>query len=116
MLLAARARLAKAGFTGPAGPQRAVLVGGGAVLPGARDIATEALGMPVRIGGPFDLCGFEHGEAGPQFACAAGLLRWRFDNPTLADVDETFQPSLRQAADALRGAAGRAWGWLRENF
>lgn len=116
MLLAARERLARAGFAGAAGPQRAVLVGGGASVPGLRELAIETLGMPVRIGRPLDLSGFEHGEAGPAFASAAGLLRWRFDNPTLDDVDQSFEPNLREAADALKDALGRGWGWLRENF
>ena len=44
------------------------------------------------------------------------MLRWRLDHPTLADVDEVFEPSLRDAARAMRSAAGNAWGWLRENF
>ncbi|HVY84488.1 MAG TPA: cell division protein FtsA [Caulobacterales bacterium] len=116
MLLAARQRLAKAGFAGEAGPQRAVLVGGGATLPGIRELAMESLSMPVRIGRPLELCGFEHGEAGPAYACAAGLLRWRFDNPSLDDVDEDFQPTLAHAAQMMRSAAGNAWLWLRENF
>ncbi len=116
MLLQARERLARAGFSGAAGPQRAVLVGGGAMIPGMRDVAAEALGMPVRIGRPFELCGFDHGEAGPAYAAAAGLLRWRLDNPSLDDVDEVFQPSLAHAAAAMRSSAGRAWSWLRENF
>lgn len=111
-----RDRLAKAGFTGAAGPKRAVLVGGVAQLPGVRELAGEVLGMPVRIGRPFDLCGFDHGETGPGFACGAGLLRWRLDHPDLADVEEHFQPSLTGAAHAMRSAAGRAWDWLRDNF
>ncbi|HVZ99952.1 MAG TPA: cell division protein FtsA [Caulobacterales bacterium] len=116
MLIAARQRLVRAGFDGEHGPQRAVLVGGGASLPGLRELAADSLGMPVRIGRPAELCGFEHGEAGPAFACAAGLLRWRFDNPTLDDVDQDFQPTLAHAAQMMRNAAGNAWLWLRENF
>ncbi len=116
MLLTARDRLARAGFAGPNGPQRAVLVGGGALMPGVRDLAAQTLGIPVRVGRPFELCGFDHGDAGPAFAAAAGMLRWRLDHPTLEDVDESFQPSLRQAASALHGATGKAWDWLRENF
>jgi cell division protein FtsA len=116
VLLSARARLAKAGFSGAAGPGRAVLVGGGALLPGAKEAAAEVLGVPVRVGRLFDLCGFEHGEAGPAFACAAGALRWRLDNPTLDDVDESFTPSLKGAAEALRSAAGNAARWLADNF
>jgi cell division protein FtsA len=116
MLLTARERLARAGFTGAAGPQRAVIVGGGAMMPGVRELAAEALAMPVRIGRPFELCGFDHGEAGSGYAAAAGLLRHRLDTPTLDDVEDAFQPSLAQAARMLRNAATGAWSWLRDNF
>lgn len=116
MLLAVRDRLARAGLAGAAGPQRAVLVGGGALIPGVRDLAADVLAMPVRIGRPLELCGFDHGEAGPAFAAAAGLLRTRLDRPSLADVEEHAVPSLREAAAAMRSSAGRAWSWLRDNF
>lgn len=116
MLLMARERLSRVGLTGAGAPPRAVLAGGVAMIPGVRDIAAETLGMPVRIGRPFELCGFDHSEVGPAYATAAGLLRWRLDNPTLDDVDEAFQPSLAQAASAMRSAARNAWSWLRENF
>jgi cell division protein FtsA len=116
MLLTARDRLARAGFSGANAPARAVLVGGGAMLPGMRDVAAEALGMPVRIGRPLELCGFDHGDVGPAYAAAAGLLRWRLDNPTLDDVDEAFQPTLAHAAAIMRSTAAGAWAWLRENF
>jgi cell division protein FtsA len=116
MLLIARERLARAGFTGSAGPQRAVIVGGGAAMPGVRELATEALGMPVRIGRPLELCGFDHGEAGPGYAAAAGLLRSRLSEPTLDDIERHFQPSLSEAAFMLRNAASGAWTWLRDNF
>lgn len=116
MLLLARERLARAGLSGANAPRRAVLVGGGAMIPGIREVAAHTLGMPVRIGRPFELCGFDHGEVGPAYAAAAGLLRWRLDNPTLDDVDEVFQPSLAHAAAAMRNALGRTWDWLRENF
>jgi cell division protein FtsA len=116
MLLTARERLTRAGFTGADGPQRAVLVGGGAMIPGVRDLAVEALGMPVRLGRPFELCGFDHGEVGPAFAVAAGLLRHRLDAPALDEVGEGFQPTLTQAAAAMRNTVHGMWNWLRENF
>jgi cell division protein FtsA len=116
MLLTARERLARAGFSGANAPARAILVGGGAQIPGMRDLAAEALGMPVRIGRPFELCGFDHGDVGPAYAAVAGLLRWRLDNPTLDDVDEAAQPSLAHAARMMRNAAAGAWNWLRDNF
>lgn len=116
MLLLARQQLSRAGFSGASGPQRAVLVGGGAQIPGVRELAAEILGMPVRLGRPVDLCGFDHGEAGPAFATSAGLLRHRFDNPELEDVDDHFQPSLTHMAGLMRDTMGKAWTWLRDNF
>lgn len=115
-LLLVRERLARAGFSGAEGPQRAVLVGGGAMMPGVRDLAADVLGMPVRIGRPFDLCGFDHGEAGPAYAASAGLLRHRLDNPTLDDVEESYQPTLAHLAATMRNGAVGAWRWLRDNF
>lgn len=116
MLLTARDRLNRAGLAGANGPQRAVLVGGGAQIPGVRDLAVEALGMPVRLGRPFELCGFDYSEAGPAYAVAAGMLRYRLDTPMLAAVDDGFQPTLAQAAATMRNAVHGAWAWLRENF
>ena len=72
--------------------------------------------MPVRIGRPFELCGFDHGEAGPGYAAVAGMLRHRLDTPTLTDVDETFQPTLAQLASAMKNGVHGMWAWLRENF
>ncbi|MDX2276436.1 MAG: cell division protein FtsA [Hyphomonadaceae bacterium] len=116
MLLAARERLSRVGMSGEHGPQRAVLVGGGALIPGVRDLAADVLGMPVRIGQPFELCGFDHGDSGPAYAAAAGMLRLRLDQPTLEDVDDVALPSLRTVLGAMRSSAGRAWDWLRDNF
>lgn len=116
VLLSVRERLARAGFSGANAPQRAVLVGGGASIPGVRDLAAEVLAMPVRVGRPFELCGFDHGEAGPAFAAVAGLLRYRLDNPAFDDIDESFEPSLAHAAMLMRNTAANAWNWLRENF
>src|SRR5262245_44178472 len=110
MLLMVRERLARAGFAGAAGPQRAVIVGGGAQIPGVRDIAAEALGMPVRLGRPFELCGFDHGEAGPAYAAAAGLLRYRLDTPAL-EVDDSFQPTLAHLTTSVRNGVHAMWAW-----
>ena len=116
MLLMARERLVRAGLSGDAGPRRAVLVGGGAQIPGVRELAVEALGMPVRLGRPFDLCGFDHGDVGPAYAASAGLLRHRLDAPELEGDDEGFQPTLAHLAAGARNAVHAMWTWLRDNF
>ena len=53
---------------------------------------------------------------GPAYAVAAGLLRHRLDNPTLDDVEDSYQPTLAHAAMLMRSTASNAWNWLRENF
>ncbi len=116
MLLSVRDRLNRAGFAGAEGPQRAVIVGGGALIPGVRELAAEALGMPVRVGRPLELCGFDHGEAGPAYAVSAGLLRHRLDVSDLDIVNGDFQPSLAQLGASVRNAVHGMWNWLRENF
>jgi cell division protein FtsA len=85
-------------------------------MPGVRELAVEALGMPVRLGRPFELCGFDHGEVGPDYATTAGLLRHRLDAPVLDLVDDGFHPSLAQAAATVRNTVHGMWAWLRENF
>lgn len=116
MLLTVREHLDRAGFAGAEGPQRAVLVGGGALIPGVRELAAEALGIPVRLGRPFELCGFDHGEAGPAYAAASGLLRHRLDNAEFAGTDAGDQPSLAHLGASVRNAVHGMWHWLRENF
>lgn len=116
ILLMARDRLVRAGLTGDDGPKRVVLVGGGAMMPGVRDLAVEALGMPVRLGRPFELCGFDHSDAGPAYATGAGLLRLRLDAPVHAAADDDAHASLAQAAASVRNAVHGMWNWLRENF
>lgn len=118
-LLLVRERLVLAGIWGVQGPSRAVLIGGGAQLAGAREKASEILSMPVRIGAPRDLAGFDAGgDASPALAAAAGALRWRLDGAgrELETQSAAEAPSLWEAAAAMRGAAGRAWDWLRVNF
>jgi cell division protein FtsA len=108
MLLMVRERLSRAGFSAADDD--------GATIPGIRELAVEALGMPVRLGRPFELCGFDHGEAGPAYANAAGLLRQRLDEPALDDVDSDYQPTLAQAAASVKNAVHDMWNWLRDNF
>lgn len=116
MLLAVRDRLVRAGLTGAEAPRRVVLVGGGAQMPGVRELAAETLGMPVRMGRPFELCGFDHGEVGPAYAAPAGLLRHRLDAPALDEGDDGLQPTLAHLTLSMRNGVHAMWAWLRDNF
>ncbi len=115
-ILLARARVMDA-HLGPArAPRKAVLVGGGAQLAGARELAQELLSMPVRIGRPLDVDGMECARAGPAFAVAAGLVRWRLERPPEAGGAQPYEPTMREVSGAAVAAASRAWSWLKDNF
>lgn len=57
-------------------PSGAVLVGGGAKLTHAADLAKEILGLPVQIGFPQGFGGILDKVDDPSFATAAGLILW----------------------------------------
>ena len=66
-------------------PDRVIVTGGGAALPGITASLTSALDLPVELGDPFaDLGGFPRkgpGESGAAYAVAAGLARRGVDEP-----------------------------------
>jgi len=57
-------------------PAGAILVGGGARMPGTVDIAKEILRLPIQIGFPIGFTGIMDKVDDPSFATAAGLLLW----------------------------------------
>jgi cell division protein FtsA len=115
ILLKARARVAEARLAPHRAPQRAVITGGGSLIGGAREIAAEALGMPVRLGRPIGVME-DAARAGPAFAAAAGLLRWRIERSADAAESNAYEPGLREVGAAACAAASRAWSWLKDNF
>ena len=57
-------------------PAGVILAGGGALLPGAVELASQVFDAPVRMGKPIDLAGWSEQVDSPQFATAVGLLRY----------------------------------------
>lgn len=57
-------------------PAGIVLTGGGALLPGALELAGEIFQAPVRLGKPQGVGGWSEQVDSPQFATAVGLLRF----------------------------------------
>ncbi|HEX5415975.1 MAG TPA: cell division protein FtsA [Chloroflexota bacterium] len=94
-------------------PAGAVLVGGTSRLSGIADLASEVLGVPVRLGMPRGAHGLVDTISGPDYATGIGLALWgaRAGEPALvarpsARIDE------RLGVDTLR-VSGRIRGWLR---
>jgi cell division protein FtsA len=57
-------------------PAGVILAGGGALLPGAVELAQQVFDAPVRLGKPIDLDGWSEQVDSPQFATVVGLLRF----------------------------------------
>jgi len=57
-------------------PAGLVVTGGGSLLPGMREVARDATGLPVRLAQPIDLHGLVDTLQSPAYATAMGLLKW----------------------------------------
>jgi cell division protein FtsA len=64
----------------------AVITGGGAQLPGLKTIASEQLGLPVRIGKPERLTGIADTLKNPAYSTSVGLLRLGLEMDAAAPV------------------------------
>ncbi|MGQ9908715.1 MAG: cell division protein FtsA [Candidatus Flexifilum sp.] len=67
----------------------AVLTGGGALLPGMRDLAEQVLDCPVRVARPESLTGMADALRSPAYATSVGLLRLGLQMDSVAPI----QPS-----------------------
>jgi len=67
--------LKRSGYDGllPAG---VVLTGGSSLLPGIRELASDVLGLPVRIAQPEGLNGLVDQLYSPAYSTSVGLLKW----------------------------------------
>jgi len=61
-------------------PGGVVLVGGGAKIPGAVDLAKNILGLPAQTGFPIPLGGLVDKVDEPAFATTIGLILWEVEN------------------------------------
>lgn len=105
LFLMIKAELRKVGRDGmlPAG---AVLVGGGAKLPGIVEAAKDHLGLPAQLGFPMELKGMVDKLDDPRYATAIGLMLWGMDE------DETkgqFLPTvdITSLVDRIKGIFSR---------
>ena len=86
-------------------PAGVVLTGGGAMLPGAIDLAAEIFELPVRLGKPIELSGWGDQVDTPQFATAVGLLRF-----ALRQREAIGNPAVgSQATYASHDGQRRVW-------
>jgi cell division protein FtsA len=91
-----------------------VLTGGGALLQGAAELATEIFGMPVRIGNPITLGGLVGEYRSPVFATGVGLVMLGAE----ASASEVHRESGKQEKPkAPREASlGKFIDWIKNGF
>ena len=69
-------------------PAGVVLTGGSSMLPGIRTLASDVLGLPVRIAQPENLLGLVDQLYSPAYSTSVGLLYWALL------VDEALTPKV----------------------
>ena len=84
-------------------PGGVILSGGGALLPGAIELANSVFAMPVRLGYPYDVTGWSDQVASPQLATGVGLCRFALTQRQLPGNQAIIPPIA-----ALEGR--RIWG------
>lgn len=88
-------------------PAGLVLTGGTAELPGFKELASEVLQMPVRVGRARNVGGLADAVSNPSYATAVGLLQWglKYGGPekrTPKREDGRFSELFRRFKEAFR--------------
>jgi cell division protein FtsA len=83
-----------------------VLCGGSAELAGIKDLSTNLLGLPVRIGAPHDLQGLTDVLESPAYATSVGLLLWGIRHAQSSETDSGHTHSAGAFWERVRD-------WLR---
>jgi cell division protein FtsA len=90
-------------------PAGMVLTGGVSNLPGIRSLATEVMGLPVRIAQPENLIGLVDQLHSPAYSTSIGLLFWAMMMSETITTPHRGGPSLRGGKMDLNGV----WSFLR---
>ncbi len=87
-----------------------VLTGGGALLPGAAELAREIFGIPARIGYPAQMGGLVEEYRNPAYATGVGLVMY--------GASQVSESSGERALPVKRGDGllDRLKSWMREFF
>lgn len=88
-------------------PAGVILTGAGAKMPGAIDLAREALNLPVQIGFPQNFEGIVDKIDDPSYSTAIGLLVWgsRLEETGMGINFDFSKLKLNKVADTIKGWA-----------
>ena len=88
-------------------PAGMVLTGGSSLLPGIRSLASNVLGVPVRIARPENLVGLTDQLGSPAYSTSVGLLHW-------ALLMNEYRPAPGQRW--IRMGKEHRWTWTRSRI
>lgn len=96
-------------------PAGAVLVGGGAKLPGVVDLAKKILRLPVQTGFPLELGGIVDKVDEPSFVTAVGLALWGAEEVAMSSPGSfrTKLPSI-DGLPRIGHTVDKMKGWLKK--
>ncbi len=89
----------------------AVITGGCSIMPGADDLGTEILRLPVRVGFPENISGLNEMIYSPMHATGVGLLRYALGNGPSMHV-----PAYAGDGRLLNRVSRRMKEWVQEFF
>ena len=95
-------------------PRRVVLTGGASQLPGVRDVASQVLNAPVRLGRPTIAEKLGETLGTPAFSTASGLLM--YSELKFSDAATSLAALNGLNAATRKGMVNKAFHWLKENF
>jgi len=91
-------------------PAGMVLTGGASALPGIKQIASNVLGMPVRVAQPENLSGLVDRLNSPAYSTSVGLLRWVLsmqDSDLNSGRDRRAKGEKRMSLGLIKKIVGR---------
>jgi len=86
-----------------------VLTGGGALMPGACELAEEIIGRPARLGKPRTLKGLTDVVQGPDYSTVVGLVRHGQRGGSGGGAVVASRNEASAGAAALRGPGLKEW-------
>jgi cell division protein FtsA len=89
----------------------AVITGGSSIMPGADDLGSEILQLPVRVGFPENISGLNEMVYSPMYATGVGLLRYALSNAHLR-----HSPALSADHPLLARVSRRMREWVQDFF
>ena len=90
-----------------------VLTGGGALLPGASELAQEMFEVPARVGYPRKLGGLTREFQSPAYATAVGLVLFLAEREGAETARKSAAAGPRRSGD---GVLDKLRNWMKEFF